>query len=156
MIIVGYQGIGKSTLAGTYNCIDLESSNFFVNGKRNDDWYVVYCNIANHLSKQGYTVCMSSHEVVRKELEKSEEDVYVVYPAVSLRDEWVEKLRTRWQLTGLDKDYRAYMNAEDRYFSNIEELEQGGLQTYRITSMDYDLYTIICDLQAGILRDKED
>jgi hypothetical protein len=99
---------------------------------------------------------MSSHEVVRKELEKSEEDVYVVYPAVSLRDEWVEKLRKRWQLTGLDKDYRAYMNAKDRYFSNIEELEQGGLQTYRITSMDYDLYTIICDLQAGILRDKEE
>jgi ABC-type phosphate/phosphonate transport system ATPase subunit len=42
IIIVGYQGIGKSTLAyHNKRVIDLESSNFFVNGERSKDWHVV-------------------------------------------------------------------------------------------------------------------
>ena len=143
MIIVGYQGIGKSTLAGKYNCIDLESSNFWVDGKRDEKWYIPYCQIANHLSEQGYTVFTSSHEVVRKELEKSKEKVYVVYPAISLRGEWLDKLYERWQNTGLEKDYKAYMNAEDRYEANITELMTGGLATFEITDMYYSLVKII-------------
>ena len=40
MIIVGYQGIGKSSISNPdTRCIDLESGNFFVDGKRPDDWY---------------------------------------------------------------------------------------------------------------------
>ena len=81
MIIVGYQGIGKSSLAGVGNCIDLESSNFWINGKRDPEWYKPYCKIADHLSKQGYTVFTSSHEVVRRELMFcTDEPVYVVFP----------------------------------------------------------------------------
>ena len=38
MIIVGYQWIGKSTLANNETgVIDLESSNFFVDGKRDEN-----------------------------------------------------------------------------------------------------------------------
>ena len=51
---------------------------------RADDWYKPYCQIANHLSEQGYTVFVSSHEVVRRELEKSKEPVYVIFPAIDL------------------------------------------------------------------------
>ena len=82
MIISGYQGIGKSTLAGKNNCIDLESGNFWVGRKRSDDWYKIYCNIAVHLSRQGYTVFVSSHEVVRKELEKykKDNDIFLIFP----------------------------------------------------------------------------
>ena len=33
MIVIGYQGIGKSTLVKEHNsCIDFESSNFKING----------------------------------------------------------------------------------------------------------------------------
>lgn len=57
MIIVGYQGIGKSSLAGRdKKFIDLESGNFWIDGKRADDWYKPYCKIAEHLSQQGYYV----------------------------------------------------------------------------------------------------
>ena len=67
MIVIGYQGIGKSTLANKdLRFIDLESGNFWVDGKRADDWYKPYCQIAEHLSRQGYIVFTSSHEVVRK------------------------------------------------------------------------------------------
>lgn len=143
MIIVGYQGIGKSTLAGKNNCIDLESGNFWVDGKRADDWYKPYCQIANHLSEQGYTVFTSSHEVVRKELEKSNEKVFVVFPAINLKDKWIDKLKARYETTGLDKDFKALANAEDRYKENITELMTGNLKFYEITNMDYDLRTIV-------------
>lgn len=143
MIIVGYQGIGKSTLAGINNCIDLESGNFWVDGKRADDWYKSYCQIANHLSEQGYTVFTSSHEVVRKELEKSKEKVFVICPSINLQDEWICKLKARYDVTGLDKDFKALANAEDRYRENIAELLRGNLKCYKITSMDYNLKQIV-------------
>ena len=143
MIISGYQGIGKSTLAGKNNCIDLESGNFWVDGKRADDWYKPYCQIANHLSEQGYTVFVSSHEVVRRELEKSKEPVYVIFPAIDLKDAWIKKLEDRYNNTKLDKDYRALMNAKDRYKENITELMQGNLKFYEITRINYHLDDII-------------
>ena len=143
MIIIGYQGIGKSTLAGKDGCIDLESGNFWVDNKRSEDWYKPYCQIANHLSEQGYTVFTSSHEVVRKELEQSKEKVFVVFPSIHLKDEWVNKLRERYEITGLEKDYKAFANAEDRYKENIPELMMSNFKSYEINDMNYDLKTII-------------
>lgn len=143
MIISGYQGIGKSTLGGVDNCIDLESGNFWVDGKRADDWYKAYCQIAEHLSSQGYVVFVSSHKPVREELENSEENVYVICPSLDLKDEWIEKLRNRYEETGLDKDYRALVNAEERYDENITELINGGLECVIIDNMDYSLPEMI-------------
>ena len=116
MIVIGYQGIGKSTTADRDICyIDLESGNFWIDGKRADDWYKPYCKIAEHLSQQGYIVFTSSHEVVREQLKNSTETVVVVYPANELRESWIERLWMRYQETGLDKDYKAYANAKARY-----------------------------------------
>ena len=149
MIVIGYQGIGKSTLAGRDNkFIDLESGNFWVDGKRADDWYKPYCQIANHLSEQGYTVFTSSHEVVRKELEKSKEKVFVVFPAIDLKDKWVKKLRERYESTGLEKDFKALANAEDRYKENIAELMMGNLKFYEIYDMNYSLKDIVKFLEV--------
>lgn len=156
MIIIGYQGIGKSTLAGKHRCIDLESGNFWIDGKRDDNWYIPYCQIANHLSEQGYTVFVSSHEVVRNELKKSEQEVYIVYPAVILKDEWIHKLQKRYDESGLEKDYKALMNAVDRYEENIMELEAccmdstNNIQGYPISSLDYKLIEIILRIKGVI------
>ena len=140
MIVIGYQGIGKSTLAGRDNkFIDLESGNFWVDGKRADDWYKPYCQIAEHLSQQGYTVFTSSHEVVRKQLENSKEDVVIVFPSLTLKDEWIDKLERRYAESGLEKDYKALMNAKDRYEENIKELNNDNLSTQVLTQMSYDL-----------------
>lgn len=147
MIIVGYQGIGKSSVAGTHNCIDLESGNFWVNGKRSDDWYIPYCQIANHLSEQGYTVFTSSHEVVRKELENSKEQVFVVFPSFELRDEWIKRLQDRYNRTKLEKDYKALMNAVDRYDQNIMELKNSKFDSVIIDYINYDLTEIVTQLQ---------
>lgn len=148
MIISGYQGIGKSTLAGTNNCIDLESGNFWIDGVRSEDWYKPYCKIANHLSEQGYIVFVSSHEIVRKELEKSNEFVCVVCPSINLKEQWIEKLRNRYQATKLEKDFKALANAEDRYEENINELIFGNLPCYEIEDISYNLSDIV-----NIVRD---
>ena len=66
LVIIGYQGIGKSSLAGWNKCIDLESGNFFVGNKRADDWYIPYCQTALNIANQGYTVFVSSHKEVRE------------------------------------------------------------------------------------------
>ena len=141
MIVVGYQGIGKSSLAGkNHKFIDLESGNFWVDGKRADDWYKPYCQIAEHLSQQGYIVFTSSHEVVRNQLAGSKEPVVVVYPAPELKTTWLEKLANRYQRTGLDKDYKAHMNAEERYDENILELANCNLPfKLMLVDPDYDL-----------------
>lgn len=143
MIIIGYQGIGKSTLAGKSGCIDLESGNFWVDGKRADDWYIPYCKIANHLSEQGYTVFVSSHEVVRNELLKSKERVIIVCPNIHLKDKWIAKLKERYDRTLLDKDFKAWKNAEDRYDENITELIDSKFDVYPIQHMAYDLGHIV-------------
>lgn len=144
MIIIGYQGIGKSTLAGKYKFIDLESGNFWHNGARPDNWYVFYCQIAEHLSQQGYNVFVSSHEVVRNRLRKySNEQLCVVFPSIELKDEWIDKLKKRFESTKLEKDYKAWMNAEDRYVENIQELKNSGISYIELQDINYSLEDIL-------------
>lgn len=154
MIVIGYQGIGKSSIAGRSNqFIDLESGNFWIDGKRADDWYIPYCQIAEHLSQQGYIVFTSSHEVVRNQLSKSTEHVIVAYPAAELKDEWIDKLEKRYQRTGLDKDYKALMNAKDRYTENIHELETCDIQhKLRLVRSDYDLEASLISFRNGYFQ----
>jgi len=71
MIILGYPGIGKSFLAqspvifhvrdyqGSFGVIDLESSNFVVDGKKIENWEIPYCKIALELSEYGHIVFIS-------------------------------------------------------------------------------------------------
>lgn len=141
MIVIGYQGIGKSSLAGRdHKYIDLESGNFWVDGKRADDWYRPYCQIAEHLSQQGYTVFTSSHEVVRNQLMNSTEVVVLAYPSLKLKNLWIDKLENRYRDTGLEKDYKALMNAKDRYDENIQELIDSRFNfKMELKDADYDL-----------------
>ena len=144
MIIIGYQGIGKSTLAGKHNIIDLESSNFWYNSRRPQNWYAYYANIAIHLSEQGYIVCISSHKEVREYLKNFYFDhSYCVFPSARLKDLWIKKLEDRFLKTGLQKDYKAWQNAELMYVKNIEDLQNSGLQHFTITDMNYCLLDII-------------
>lgn len=148
-IICGYQGIGKSSLAQNANgYVDLESGNFFVGGVRDKDWYIVYCNIALHLARQGYRVFMSSHAVVREYLASLpyNPDVHLItcFPSSDLKSEWIAKLEHRYEESRLDKDYRALMNALDRYDENIAELSnQKGFEKIIISDMNYDLQYLV-------------
>ena len=138
MIYVGYQGIGKSRIAGKNNCIDLESGNFWVNGVRNDNWYKEYCNIAEHLSNQGYNVFMSSHKIVREELNNRGIDFIVICPSLTLKEQWIKRLQERFDRTISTKDLKALKNAKEMYEENIKDLTSEK-NTIIITTIDYDL-----------------
>ena len=144
MIVIGYQGIGKSTVARkSRGFIDLESSNFFHNGNRPADWHVYYCKIAEHLSQQGYIVFVSSHEPVRSWFVHSDERTIIICPDLTLEEEWTDKLEKRYSITLKEKDFRAWQNAVCRYRENIKELYDCGIPVIPIRTMAYDLEQMI-------------
>ena len=165
MIIIGYQGIGKSSLterrvrefthgvidnvhypADVY--IDLESSQRYAeDGTYPEEWYKFYCNTAIHLSNIGFTVFTSTHPVVReyfKEITHGDHQcIYVCYPSLDLKEQWVDKLRERYNISKLPKDLRAYAHAKDNYEENIRVLEESGFNKIVINDIDYDLESVI-------------
>lgn len=154
LIIIGYQGIGKSSLAGRSRCIDLESGSFFVGDKRAFDWYIPYCQTALNIANQGYTVFVSSHKVVvdflkSVSLPENVARIVVICPRRTMREEWIEKLQTRYDKTKLWKDYKALENAKDRYEENIAELCGCGLPVIQVNAMDYCLKDYVYMLQQA-------
>ena len=146
MIVIGYQGIGKSTLAKLSDkYVDLESGCFWVDGKRSEDWYKPYCKIAEHLSQQGYVVFTSSHQVVRDELKNSSEVVMCCAPALELKSYWAVKLKKRYEESLLEKDFKAWKNAEDRYEENIKEMVDSGFPMIWINEIPYNLETLMIE-----------
>ena len=145
MIVIGYQGIGKSTLSQkSFKYIDLESSALKKGDVRWHNWYEPYCMIAEWLSRQGYIVFVSSHKEVRNYLnEFCEEPFCAVIPSEGLKDEWIDKLKKRYEQFPTDKNYRAYMNAVDRYTENIREIKEDVEDVREITSMSYKLDKLI-------------
>jgi hypothetical protein len=117
MIICGFPGIGKSTLALNTNnkFIDLESSCFYMNnGNRPEEWYVCYAKVATDLSRQGYCVFTSTHEHVREYINKCsnstdelENKLLYIYPCLELEGKWIKRLEDRYNKTKLEKDKRA-------------------------------------------------
>ena len=127
MVIIGYQGIGKSTAAiKRAAVVDLDSSLFYIDNKRNPNWYKIYCNIAINLSSQGKMVFVSSHKEVRDylyEINNNKEKIVLCYPSLSLKEEWIARLEKRYNSTGFDKDYRALMNTKLSFDKNITDLD---------------------------------
>jgi len=66
MIICGFPGTGKTTFARlTGKAVDLESTPF----KKN---WLLYAEVAKHMSDQGYTVMVSTHKEMFDALEQIE------------------------------------------------------------------------------------
>ena len=144
MIVIGYQGIGKSTVSNkSKGFIDLESGNFFHYGNRPTDWYIYYCQIAEHLSQQGYVVFVSSHEPVRNWFIRSSERAIIICPDLNLETEWIDKLNKRYNATHKEKDYKAWQNTVYRFKENIKELFDCGIPVISINTMTYDLEKMI-------------
>lgn len=150
LIVIGYQGIGKSSLGGWCKCIDLESSNFYINEHRNEDWYKIYCNIALNIANQGYIVFTSSHKEVREyfyqylnNLPANIGNIVIFCPQALQEKDWIDRLQTRYDKTNLDKDKRALDGAMERYEEDIYNLTHSGFIYYQPKSVDYNLKNYI-------------
>lgn len=172
MIITGYQGIGKSTLANTnVNIIDLESSCFWKHEEdvylnrtekkiRPDDWYVYYCQMAQHLSRQGYTVFVSCHQEVRDYLSvHNSEKFCAIFPSKKLKDKWLQRLSDRYTESKSEKDLQAFEHAKSNYDNSISRLWhecQYGVEYYYnvaiIEDINYDLQELVNSLQKDKLK----
>lgn len=153
MIIVGYPCIGKSTYANShwYNVIDLESSNFIKDGS----WVESYCNVAIDLSKHGYDVFVSSHDAVRKQLLKSGyEFIFAIYPSLSMKDKWIERLHNRYLDTELDKDYRAWQRAVSHYDEDVTAFKEDAKHFCRFYEIGHETEDELYDI-ASILDEFE-
>lgn len=69
--------------------------------------------------------------------------VICVYPSILLVDQWIKKLEQRYNQSNLEKDYKAWKNAEHGYHVNISELMMCGIPHIEINSIDYDLKELI-------------
>ena len=88
MIICGFPGTGKSFTAKFYNWVDLESTPF------EKDW-VRYAKVAKHMNDNGYTVMVSTHRELLKELERIGVPYTVILPHPSDKEEFLNKYKTR-------------------------------------------------------------
>lgn len=149
LVMIGYPGVGKSSCAGKENCIDLESSNFWVNGNRGKDWHIAYSQMAMDLANQGYTVFVSSHKEVREYLAsmpllENVGKVVVFCPNLGDKDVWFARLEERWKRTNSPKDGKAFVAVKLFYNSNIDEITHSGLPVYQPDDPNnYDLMDFV-------------
>jgi hypothetical protein len=167
MVVIGYQGIGKSSTAKHLdNCIDLESSNFWITDESGDrhrcsDWEAAYANLALDLSSQGNIVFVSSHQKVRVELYKRNiklnQDIIMIYPSEILKDDWLVRLKDRYEKDPSKKNEAAYLNAVDRFSDNIREMiddaDLYGFRKVAIENIPYNLKNVIDLVEDELFTD---
>lgn len=147
MIVIGYPGIGKSTLAEQdLKYIDLESSCFRNKSDQSkpENWHIYYCQMAEYLSAQGYIVFVSSHKEIQNYFRDNRNEYAIcIYPSILIADQWKAKLKERYENTNTDKNYRAWLNAETQYMVNISALMICGIPHVEINDMNYNLADLI-------------
>lgn len=141
-IISGFPCIGKSSISGSGSIIDLESSMFFVNGKRPDNWVEMYINVAQDLAKQNFTVFVSSHKAVREEMSKRGISFISIFPSHSMKDVWAKRLNDRYEQDPTEKNKRAMVYILAHYDESIDDMTHDE-QPFQIVNKDYDLNVLL-------------
>ena len=153
MIIIGYPGVGKTSLAGRYNqYIDLESSNFNdAFGEKPSGWFIPYCKVAEDLSKQGYRVFVSCHKEVQEYFSKSDEYVMVLYPDIKLKEQWLDRVKERFENDTSKKNKKAMENVEKHWDTQINSLNNSPFE-HKLVLKDMN-YILDNEIDNFILKD---
>lgn len=146
MIIVGYPGVGKSTLAKKYpeTYIDLESS--VAREEYGENWEEKYISTASLLSDIGFHVFVSCHKSVRDVIKKRNLKVISIFPAWCISDSWINKLKERYDKTKLEKDFKAYDRANKYILADILHLKEDSDEVFTkliIKDINYNLEEIL-------------
>lgn len=109
MIICGFPGVGKSTMAQASQWIDLESTPF-----QKD--FETYARVAKHMSDNGYNVMVSTHTELLNQFEKIGVPYTVVVPPLEEKIEY----RKRYAARGNDLQFIEYVTKNwDQWIGNI-------------------------------------
>lgn len=110
MIVSAFAGVGKTTLAQMYkeDVIDLESGNYkwIENGNtestkgdntriQNPRYPINYLEAIKKANSEYKVVLISQHEVIRKCLDAVKLDYLLVYPDISLKEEFIDRYKSR-------------------------------------------------------------
>lgn len=157
MIIIGFPGIGKSSVTRAYDgdinttgYIDLESSNFV----KDENWVKEYCDLAIDLELQGYNVFVSSHKKVREYLAEKQDifpDIMEVFPSKEMRTEWLNRLESRYMKRKTAKNERALNYMRNNFGDAVDEMEHDAIiHKVRITKENMnDLERMMADYWDG-------
>ena len=133
MIICGFRGIGKSSIARTLpGIVDLESTPF------NKNWKI-YADVIEHMDKNGYTVLVSSHRELREELLNRNINYFYVKPEKNLKEEYLERYKKRGNT-------KAFINQIkdnwDNYLKSLkgENIVELKSEEYLLDKLDYIKY----------------
>lgn len=154
MIIAGYYGIGKTTIAGKHKCIDLDRRDFIRNAEDVlPKWCDLYANTAYNLSKQGYVVFVSIESEVLDALMNYTDDpetkIYTIAPSLNLKDKWIEKMKNIFESNQNFKNKKNLVKVSEHYDEDISNLVNKPFELLLIKDMDYKL----TDLIAYLLQD---
>ena len=167
LIVCGYPGVGKSSIAGWNNCIDLESSLFshYENSRRrsDDDWVIEYCNLAYYLASQGYTVMTSTHMAVTDYFDRFKATIYkdvpivIFCPRYDMKEAWAIRLLNRYLYSENEKDLRAFRGAIEYWDKKLGHCHKTALHVYCPDEIDYDLRDYILKIRKeGECNDAEE
>lgn len=168
LIICGYPGVGKSSIAGWNNCIDLESSWFSCDKDGNrvypdEEWVLKYCTLAINLASQGYTVLLSTHQAVINQLrdwkwflDRERVKVVIFVPRSDMKKAWVERLVNRYLDSDKDVDLRAFIGGIQYWDSKMATIRHTDFPVYCPDSIDYDFRDYILKIREkeGIMVDE--
>lgn len=144
-IIVGFPGVGKSSLK-EMGWIDLRSDCFWIGDEdkkiRPEGWYESFCNVAIDLSNQGYDVLVPSHEAIRRYLKSHNQAYTVIYPDPRLKEDWIKKLKERYESNPNRETLSAYEAVRDHWDDFMEDLS-GEESSLVIKNMNYSLHDMI-------------
>ena len=108
MIICGFPGTGKSMMAKFSQWVDLESTPF------NKNW-LLYAEVAKHMSDNGYTVMVSTHAEMLEALEQIEARYTVVIPPIRDKDIYLHRYDMRGNtydfIRLLDENWQRWISA---------------------------------------------
>ena len=167
LIICGYPGVGKSSIAGWNNCIDLESS-WFSNDKDgnriypDEDWVWDYCTLAINLASQGYTILLSTHQAVINQLrdwkwllDREKVKVVIFVPRSDMKKAWVLRLVNRFLDSDLDIDLRAFVGGIQYWDTKMLTIKHADFPVYCPNSINYDFrdYVLKIREKEGIIDD---
>lgn len=142
MIIFGYPGIGKTSIAKEdYRFIDLDSGDALIHGKyrRKKGWEENYCNTALLLNRQGYFVFVSTHREVIYRILNHEKDVCAVFPDIALKKEWIEALYRRYKDRPNRQTHNAWARAREHFDGDIWSLKALECEKIAIPEMGFNV-----------------
>lgn len=117
-VVSGFPGVGKSYLfnkAKEDNLVVLDSDSSKFDKKHFPQNYIKH--IKENIGKADY-IMVSSHDVVRNALMDNDINYTIIYPALDLKDEYIERYKNR----GNDEKFINFIsNNWDKFITDIQQ-----------------------------------